>query len=123
MAILALIVLCMDWIFVCMQAKIHSMHKTIKTKISAVQSAHEEEGMLFSLDQIRAYIWLLDNVIPDATQELDIMYKEVIQQELTQGDVDTLLEQATKMMDSACENISQLHGKLMNAVAAINKEE
>ena len=51
------------------------------------------------------------------------MYKEVIQQELMQGDVNTLLEQATKMIDSTRETISQLLGRLMNAVAAINEEE
>ena len=51
------------------------------------------------------------------------MYKEVIQHELTQGDVDTLLEQTIKMMDSTRETISQLCGRLMNAVATINEEE
>ena len=96
----------MAQVLACKQAKIHSMHKRIKTKIAAVQTTHEEEGLLFSLDQIMADIQLLDNIIPNATQELDIMYEEVVQQELTQGDVDTLLEQTTNMMDSAQENIS-----------------
>ena len=78
----------------------------INDKIVTVQNAHKEEDTLSSLAQIRANIRLLDNVIPDATQELDIMYEEVIQHELTQGDVETLLEQTTNMMDSAQENIS-----------------
>ena len=111
------------WVLACMQAKIHSMHKRIKTRIATVQTTHEEEGLLFSLDQIKADIQLLNNVIPEASQELDIMYEDVIQHELTQGDVETLLEQTTNMMDSAQENISRLRGRLMNAVATINKEE
>ena len=95
----------------------------MKDKIAAIQSPHKEESMLSSLAQIRADIRLLDDVIPEATQELDIVYKEVIQQELTQGDVDTLLEQIIKMMDSTCETVSQLHGRLMSAVAVIREEE
>ena len=43
-------------VMACMQAKIHSMHKRIKTKITVVQTTHEEEGLLFSLDQIKADI-------------------------------------------------------------------
>ena len=83
-----------------MLTKIDSIHKTMKDKIAAVQSTHKEESTLSSLVQIRADIQLLDNIIPKATQELDIVYKEVIQQELTEGDVDTLLEQIIKIMDS-----------------------
>ena len=110
-------------VFACMQTKIHFMHKAIEAKIVAVQDTHKEEDMLSSLAQIRANIRLLDNVIPNATQELDIMYKEVIHQELTEGDVNTLLEQATKMVNSTREIISQLHARLVNAVTAINEEE
>ena len=41
----------------------------------------------------------------------------------TQGDVNTLLEQATKMFDSTLKIISQLHARLTKAAAAINEEE
>ena len=106
-----------------MLTKIDSIHKTMKDKIAAVQSTHKEESTLSSLTQIRANIQLLDNIIPEATQELDVMYKEVIQQELTQGDADTLLEQSRKIMDSTPETINLLHGRLTNAAAAIYEEE
>ena len=51
------------------------------------------------------------------------MYKEVIQEELMQGDVNTLLEQPTKMVDSTHETVIQLRARLMKAAAAINEEE
>ena len=41
-------------VFACMQAKIHSMHKTIDTKIAMVQNAHKGEDTLSSLPEVRA---------------------------------------------------------------------
>ena len=110
-------------VFACMQTKIHSMHKTIDAKIAMVQNAHKEEDTLSSLPQIRANLWLLDDVISNTTQELDIMYKEVIEEELTEEDVNTLLEQATKMVDLTRETISQLGARLLEAATTIDEEE
>ena len=40
-----------------------------------------------------------------------------------EGDVNTLLEQATKMVDMTCETAPQLHARLLEAAAAIDEEE
>ena len=50
------------------------------------------------------------------------MYKEIIKEELMEGDVNTLLEQATKMVDLTRETASQLRARLLEAAAAIDEE-
>ena len=105
-----------------MQAKIHSMQKTVDIKIAMVHYAHKEEDTLSSLPKIRANLRLLDDVISNTTKELDIIYKQIVKEELTEGDVNTLLEEATKMVDSTRETTSGLRAKLLEAATALMKK-
>ena len=97
----------------CMQAKIHSMHKTIDAKIAVVQNAHKEEDMLSSLPNITDNLRLLNVVISYPTIELDVIYKQIAQEELAEADVKKLLQDATQMVDSTCETATELCARLV----------
>ena len=61
-----------------------------------------------SLPKIRANIRLLDEVLSDTTKELDSIYKQIAEEEIMEGDVKKLLEEATLIVDSTCETTTGL---------------
>ena len=110
-------------VFACIQTKIRSMQRTVDAKIAVVQDAHKEEDTLSFLPKIRANLWLLEDVITTSTTVLDIICKQIVKEELTEGDVNTLLEEATQMVDLSREIASVLRARLLEAAAAIDEEE
>ena len=84
----------------CIQAKVCSMQKAIEAKMNVILNAHKEEDMLFSIPMIMANLQLLDDVITDATAELDVIYKQIAQEDLTELDVEKLLHDAMQLVDS-----------------------
>ena len=99
------------------------MQKTVDAKIAVVQDAHKEKDTLSSLPKIKANLQLLEDVIMTTTKELDIICKQIVEEELTEGDVNTLLEEATQMVDSSREIASGLRARLLEAAATIDEEE
>ena len=99
------------------------MQKTVDAKIAVVQDAHKEEDTLSSLPKIRANLRLLDDVVSNTTKELDSIYKQIVKEELTEGDVKTLLEEATQMVDTTRETATGLRARLIEAAATIDEEE
>ena len=95
----------------------------VDAKIAMVQNAHKEEDTLCSLPKIKTNLWLLDDVISNTTKELNSICKQIVEEELTEGDVNTLLEEATQMVDSSHEITSGLRARLLEAAAAIDEEE
>ena len=110
-------------VFACIKLKIRSMQKTIDAKIAAVRDAEKEEDMLSSLPKIKANLRLLEDVVSNTTKELDSVCKQIVKEELTERDVNILLEEATQMVDSSREITSGLRAKLLEAAAAIDEEE
>ena len=64
--------------------------------------------MLSSLPKITANLQLLDDVISNTTIELDVIYKQIAQEELAEADVKKLLEVATQMVDLTRETATEL---------------
>ena len=86
-----------------MQAKIHSMQKVIEAKIDVILKAHKEEDMLSSLPKISDNLRLIDDVKSNITIELDVIYKQIAQEDLTEAEVQKLLEEANRIVGSTCE--------------------
>ena len=97
------------------------MQKTVDVKIAVIQDA--EEDTLSSLPRIKANLCLLKDVVSNTTKELDSICKQIIEEELTERDVNILLEEATQMVDSSREVASGLRARLLEAAAAIEEEE
>ena len=104
-------------VFACIKTKIRSMQKTLDTKIAAVRDP--EEDTLSSLPKIKANLQLFKDIVSNTTKELDSVCKQIVEEELTERDVNTLLEEATQMVDSSREITSSLRAKVLEAVAAI----
>ena len=62
-------------------------------------------------------------MVSNTTKELDSIYKQIAEEEITEGDVKKLLEEATLMVDSTRETTTGLRARLMEAAAAIDEEE
>ena len=92
----------------CMQARICSMQKAIEAKMDVIVNAHKEEKMLSSLPKITDNLRLLDDVITNTTIELDVIYKQVAQEDLVEADVEKLLEEANWIVDSTRDTATEL---------------
>ena len=57
------------------------------------------------------------------TKELDTVCKQIVKEELTEGDVNALIEEVTHLVDSSREIASGLRARLLEAAAAIDEEE
>ena len=68
------------------------MQKTVDVKIAVIRDA--EEDTLSSLPRIKANLRLLEDVVSNTTKELDSICKQIIEEELTERDVNILLEEA-----------------------------
>ena len=97
------------------------MQTTGKDEIAVIQDA--EEDTLSSLPRIKANLRLLEDVVSNTSKELDSICKQIIEEELTERDVNILLEQATQMVDSSREVTSGLRARLLEAATAIEEEE
>merc|ERR1712115_394220 len=91
--------------------------------MNIILNAHKEEDMLTSLPKITANLRLLDDVIPNATTELDVIYKQIAQEDLMEADIENLLQDALQLVDSTRETVTELRARLMQAAAAIHEKE
>ena len=57
------------------------------------------------------------------TKELDIVCKQIVSDELTEGDLNALIEEVTNLVDSSREMTTGLRVRLLEAAVAINDEE
>ena len=57
------------------------------------------------------------------TKELDIVCKQIVSDELTEGDLNALIEEVTNLVDSSRRIASGLRARLLEAAVAINDEE
>ena len=78
------------------------MQKAIEAKMDVILNAHKDEDMLFSIPKIMANLQLLDDVITDATAELDVIYKHIAQEDLEKADVKKFLQNASQLVDLTC---------------------
>merc|ERR1712101_1019 len=99
------------------------MQKAIKVKMNIILNVHKEEDMLFSILKITANLQLLDDIITDATTELDVIYKQIAQEDLEKADVEKFLQNASQLVDSTHETVTELRPRLMQTAAAIYKKE
>ena len=96
------------------------MQKAIEAKMNVILNAHKEEDMLFSIPKIMANLQLLDDVITNATAELDVIYKQIAQEDLVEADVKNILQDTLQLVDSTRETVTELRARLMQAAAAIH---
>ena len=99
------------------------MQKVIEAKMNLTLDAHKEQNMLSSLPKITENLRLLDDIVTNPTIELDVIYKQVAEEDLAEADVKKLLEDANRMVASTCETATELRARLRKAAATINKEE
>ena len=76
--------------------------------MDVILKTRKEEDMLSSLPKITANLRLLDDVISNTTIELDIIYKQIAQEELAEADVEKLLEDAMQMVDLTNKTATEL---------------
>ena len=106
----------------CLKAKICSMQKAIEAKMDIILNTHKEEDMLSSSSKIKANLRLVDDVISSTTTELDVIYKQIAQEDLAEVDVEKLLQDAMQLVDSTRETATELRARLMQAAATINEK-
>ena len=79
-------------ILACIKLKICSTQKTIESKIALVRDTEKEEDSQSSLPKIKANLQLLEDIIAITTKELDTVCKQIVNDELSEGDVKARIE-------------------------------
>ena len=97
------------------------MQITIKEKIAVIQDA--EEDMLSSLPRVKDYLNLFEEAVSNTSKEFESILKQIGEEELTEKDANTLLDQATQTIISTRELARDLRIRLMEAVAAFEERE
>ena len=77
--------------------------------------------MQSSLPKVKANLQLLEDVIAITTKDLDEICKQIIKEDLNEGDVETLMTEVTELIDSSWETANGLRARLLEAAAEIRE--
>ena len=82
--------------------------RSIKSRLNLVRDAQKEQDTLCSLPKIQANLELLEDILNLTQRDLDTICQQVIDGELKEANLTTLMTEVTALIDSSCETVTQL---------------
>ena len=97
--------------------KICSSQRIINSKIALVRDAEKDEEVQSSLPKVKANLQLLEDVKAITTKDLDEICKQIIKEDLNEGDVETLMAEVAELVDSSLQIANGLKVRLLEVDA------